>query len=294
MPDYENNDSTWTEEDKVILNEKIQRLEAEKEALKQKVKKFESKPLIYLQYILILFGVGALSWSIYQGSTVLAFIGLSLTFWGVIIQFIKKVKYIQPDLLNAVIIPNSLTIMCIISDLGFEGKVVYLPPSTYRLKDYKEGLVYIPLKENAPLPRIEEIPEGRAFHKNLDGLFLIPSGLDLVNFFEEELGTEFIQEDFKYLKDQLPKLFVEKLEIASGLKINENDNQVNFQISGSIFLNTCKQIRDVGTCNNFGCPLCSSIACALTRTLGKPVIIEKAELINNESTINIIFSILEV
>jgi hypothetical protein len=231
MPDYENNDSTWTEEDKVILNEKIQRLEAEKEALKQKVKKFESKPLIYLQYILILFGVGALSWSIYQGSTVLAFIGLSLTFWGVIIQFIKKVKYIQPDLLNAVIIPNSLTIMCIISDLGFEGKAVYLPPSPHRLKGYKEGLVYIPLKENAPLPRIEEISPERVFQKKLDSLCLIPPGLYLVNFFEEELGTELIQEDFKYLKDQLPKLFVEKLEIATGLKIKENNNHSLFKFT---------------------------------------------------------------
>jgi hypothetical protein len=294
MPDYENNDSTRTEEDRVILNEKIQRLEAEKEALKQKVKKFESKPLIYLQYILILFGVGALTWSIYQGSTVLAFIGLSLTFWGVIFQFIKKVKYVQSDLLNAVIIPNSLTIMRIISDLGFEGKAVYLPPSAYKSKDYKEGLVFISLKKNAPLPRIEEISPERVFQKHLDGLCLIPPGLDLVNFFEEELGKELIQEDFKYLKDQLPKLFVEKLEIATGLKIKENNNQVNFQISDSIFLNTCKQIRDAGICKNFGCPLCSSIACALTRTLGKPVIIEKAELINNESTINIIFSILEV
>ena len=294
MTDPEHSDSENVEQTIVALNDRIQRLEAEKKAFEKRIRMIESKSLNLTHYLLILFGGVALVWAIYKESTVLAFIGLGLTFWGVLFEFVKKIKYVKPIIMNSAIVPNLRTIGNIILDLELEGRAVYLPPSPYKVKGFKGGYVYIASEKDLHNPIIGDLPEGKTILENPKGLLLTPPGLDLVNLFEKELEKELIQVDFEYLSVHLPKLLVEKLEIANGFKIIKKDNKVNVKIVGSIFEDICKQLRDSGICNSIGCPLCSSIACALTRTLGKPVIIEKADLIDDDNAIQVIYTILEV
>jgi len=62
----------------------------------------------------------------------------------------------------------------------------------------------------------------------------------------------------------------------------------------TIYRDICNEIRKLpNICSSFGCPLCSSVACALARASGKPVVIEKIELSTDGKVIEAYYRILE-
>jgi len=167
-----------------------------------------------------------------------------------------------------------------------------LPPRY--LKGIKEGTVFITSGKDLTLPTIEEVAKEKVFLKNPEGICLTPPGLGLVNLFEEELGINFAKVDLNYLQNNLPKLFIEGLEIAEDLEMNVENNLVHLKMKGTIYNDFCNKVRKLSNiCNSFGCPLCSSIAIALTRATGKPIIIEKVEPSGGDKTIEAYYLILE-
>jgi len=243
-------------------------------------------------YALLLSGTIALITSIVYSSSILAFTGLGLTFWGALLLYIKPTKYVKASLLDSTAISSLKTIDQIITDLNYKGKAIYLPPRY--LKDPKGGKVFIPSKKTLSIPPAEEIAEEKVFLKNPKGMYLTPPGLDLVNLYENELGKDFTQVDLNYLQNNLPKLFIEDLEIAENLEINIESNMIKVKITGSINKSLCNEVRKLpNICSSFACPLCSSIAIALTRTTGKSIIIEKTEVPEDGETIEASFRLLE-
>ena len=64
--------------------------------------------------------------------------------------------------------------------------------------------------------------------------------------------------------------------------------------SSSIYKDFWKEAGKLSNvCSSIGCPLCSSIAIALTRTTGKSVIIENSEATEDGETIRANFRLLE-
>jgi len=225
-------------------------------------------------YILLLFGTLSLIFSTFYEHVTLAFIGLGLTFWGALLLYIKPTKYVKTSLLDSTALSSLTTTSQIITDLNYKGKAIYLP-ARY-LKKTKGEKVFIPSKKSLVIPPVEELAREKVFLKNPKGICLTPPGLDLVNLYENELRKDFAKVDLNYLQNNLPKLFIEDLEIAEDLEINIRDNMIRVRIAESIYKNLCKEARKLpNICNSIGCPLCSSIAIALTRAAGKPVIIEK-------------------
>ena len=276
------------------LVERIHELENEKAAISLRLWKQRRRPSGMISYVLLIAGAVALIISILQASTILAFIGLSLTFWGVLFLFVKPVKYVKPSLIDSTAISSLETIHRVLSDLDYKGTAVHLPPLPYFLKGYKGGTVYISSEKGHLLPSANELIGEKAFIKNPKGICLVPPGVGLTNLYEEGLGKEFLQVDFEYLKANLPTLFVQDLEIATNLEMDKENNRVHVKIEGSIFKDLCRQVEALGNvCNSFGCPLCSSIACTLARTLGKPIIIEKAGLAPDGNTIEADFRMME-
>jgi len=243
-------------------------------------------------YILLLSGAIALVTSIFYSSLILAFTGLGLTFWGALLLYIKPTKYVKTSILDSAAISPLKTIDQIITDLNYKGKAIYLPPKY--LKDLKGGKVFIPSKKNLGMPPVEEVAEEKVFLKNSKGMCLTPPGLGLVNLYENELGKVFSDVDLNYLQNNLPKLFIEDLEIAEDLEINVESNMIKVKITGSINKDLCNEVRELpNICGSVGCPLCSSIAIALTRATGKSVIIEKTEVPKDGETIEANFRLLE-
>jgi len=250
-----------------------------------------TKPSGIIGYILLSFGIISLIPSILYESSILAFIGLGLTFWGALLLFITPTKLVKADLLNSTIISSLKTINHIISNSNLKGKAIYLPPKY--LKNIKGATVFIPSKKEIILPSIEEIAEEKIFLENPNGMCITPPGLGLTNLFEKEIGTDFIRTDITYLQNNLPKLFIEDLEIAENFEINTENSIIHVKITDSVYKNIYKETRKLSKISNsIGCPLCSSIAIALTRATGKPITIEKTEISNDGKTIEAHYKII--
>lgn len=242
--------------------------------------------------VLVCSGALALITSILFESSILAFIGLGLTLWGILLFLFKQERYVKSKLLDHTAVSSLQNLSKITAELNYKGKPVFLPPKYF--KDFKSGIVYIPRKEGDKTPSSEEISEEKLFSKNPQGMCIISPGLSLTNLYEKETGTSFVRADLEYLKNNLPKLFIETLEIAQGLEIDTQDNLVKVKIEDSVFRDLCRKAQKLpNLCGSIGCPLCSSIASALTRATGRSVVIEKNEYSENDNTINVQYRLLE-
>jgi len=274
------------------LMKQIKAYKIEKKVLTEELWKHKRKPSGIIGYILLSFGIISLILSVPYASSILAFIGLGLTFWGALLLFLKPTKLVKADLLNSTIISSLKTINQIISNSNSQGKAIYLPPKY--LKNIKGATVFIPAKKETILPSTEEIAEEKIFLENPNGMCITPPGLGLTNLFEKELKTNFLTTDITYLQNNLPKLFIEDLEIAENFEMNTENSIIHVKITETIYKNICKETRKLSNiCNSIGCPLCSSIAIALTRATGKPVTIEKTEISGDGKTIEAYYRIIE-
>ena len=272
--------------------ERIQQLESEKEALRNEPSKHKPNLSGTIAYAFLFSGIIALIASIAYSSSILAFIGLGLAFWGALLLFIKPAKYVKASLLDSITLSSLTSIDQIITGLDYKGKAIYLPPKY--LKALKGGKVFIPSKKHLIMPPAEEVAEERTFLRNPKGILLTPPGVGLANLYESELGKDFAIVDLNYLQKNLPKLFVEDLEIAEDLEMSIENDRVHVRITGSIYRGLCEKARKLSNvCNSIGCPLCSSIAIALTRVSGEPVIIEKTEVLKDDETIEAYYRIIE-
>lgn len=255
-------------------------------------RKRKRNPPKTVAYTLLLSGTIALLTSIVFSSSILAFTGLGLTFWGALLLYVKPTEYVKVNIFNSTTLSLLKSIDQIITNLKYKGKAIYLPPRY--LKDPKSGKVFISSKKNVVIPPIDKVAEERGLLKTPKGIFLTPPGLDLANLYENELGKPFTKINLNYLQNNLPRVFVENLEIAEDLEINPENNFIRVKIKGSINKNLCNETRELKNIHDsIGCPICSSIAIALTRTTGKPITIDKTTKLKDGETIEINFRLLE-
>ncbi len=262
------------------------------QALRRELWKYKRKPSGTVGYILLLLGTIALVLSILYTSSILAFIGLALTLWGPLLLYIKPTRYVKASLLDPTAMALLTTIDRVIADFNCKGKPIYLPPRS--LKEFKAGKVFIPLKKELIIPPAEEVTEERVFLKNPRGICVTSPGIGLTNLYEDELGTDFTRVDLEYLEANLPQLFTEGLEMAKEFEINTQGDLIHVKVNDHIYKDLCDQARRLpNICSALGCPLCSSIATALTRATKKPVIIENNKPSPDGKTIEIYYRILE-
>ena len=77
--------------------------------------------------LLLGFGLFSLVFSVVFNSQVLAFIGLGLVLWGVLLFLARPEKYVERSLLDSVSVSEYSTIDRIIRSLNFSGKGYYVP-----------------------------------------------------------------------------------------------------------------------------------------------------------------------
>ena len=245
-------------------------------------------------YLLTSAGVTALAFSINYNSSILAFIGLGLIFWGVILFYIRTENYIKETLLDKTTLPSLTNLNQIIRELGYKGKGVYLPPKYF--KGFESSKVYISASGDIKLPPPEKTQdeEDKMFIKNPNGALITPPGIELKRLFEKTLGTSLTRVDLQYLEQNIPKLLVEDLEIAQEAEIETRNDKVFVKIKNSVYQSICKEAQKLSNIyRSLGCPLCSAIACALAEATGKSVVIEKEQTSEDDKTIEIEYRLLE-
>jgi len=268
--------------------------EAELEDLKRKVWSYRRMPTRLAGYAITFAGATFLAGSIVLSASVMAVIGLALTFWGVFFFFLTPTSLVKADILDSASYSLVENVRRLVSEFGLKGKGVFLPPRY--LEDLSGGLVFIPAKDEIYVPTIGEVGKARdrLLLKNPSGVCLVPSGVALANLFERELGTRFAKVDLEYLIRNLPKVFVEALEIAEDFDMGAEGGSVHVRIRGSVYKDLCDEFRGLSrVCGSFGCPLCSSIACALARASGRPVVMDGNEFSQDGNVMDVYYRVLE-
>jgi hypothetical protein len=237
-------------------------------------------------------GIMSLVISVFFFSSPLAIIGLTLTFWGAVLLYITPSRHVSVEIMTTAISSTLANIEKVINDLSLRGKGVYLPPRY--LKDFESSLVFVPLKINQRLLTCEEVSEDKLRSNNPEGIFLVPPGLALSKLFEKDLETSFTRRDLNFVREKLPSLLVEDMEIAEKVEIEIHDNMISVELRNHIFDKICQETRRLPkTHEQVGCLLSSAIACVFAKAVGEPVTIEKEELSSDEKTTNIQFRVLE-
>ncbi len=281
------------------LMKTLENLQKENEILKRDVLKSSRTPSGKIGFILLAIGALTLVGSVVNTSTVLAFIGLGLTFWGALLLFARPVKFVRGSLLDSTAISSYTTIDRIVQDLNYKGKPVYIPPYPKEaylpeyLKGLKEMIVFIPAEDVVAMPTIEEMAKKQFLLKNPKGICIAPPGYGLVSLFERELKTEFTQINLDELYDALPTIIVNNLELAKEFEINPEKDLIHIKIIDSVYKDLYSREQGFKSIHSIGCPLTSAIACALAKTTGKLVAIVKDMISPDSKTIEVWYQTLE-
>jgi len=254
-------ESTSSQEDLLL---KLRELQSQKTVHKRR----PSSTIV--GYVLVGIGGVSLVSAAVLTSTILTFTGLGLVFWGAILLFIRPQKYVQSDLMNSTALSSLRTIDRVMVDLGYTEKGVYIPAG-----NPEKAVVFVPSEPFTRIPKAREI-EHQTFIKNPKGIAMIPPGLALANLIERGLGVNLSKCALETLRDRLPKLLIEDLEMVQDFEMQIDGNNVRFKFVESIYRDFCNQLRGSTRVScALGCPICSAMACILTMTTGKPVSFEE-------------------
>jgi hypothetical protein len=241
--------------------------------------------------VMLAIGIEIVMISAFYSSSFLAILGVAIIIGGAIILYATPSKHVPLTLLNASAEAAAANIERIILDLNLSEKGIYLPPKN--LKNTESNLIFIPESTNTPLPT-PEVANKNSFANEKTGAFIIPPGSALSCLFEKELGLSFIKTDFKQIQSKLPKLLVEGLELAQSVEIQIQPTTITLEIVGSVLDEVCLQNDSYPkTHKQVGCLLSSAIACALAKSLGKPVIIQNETRSQKNNITHIEYKILK-
>jgi len=275
------------------LMETIKQLQADIENLKLELRKARRIPSGKIGIIFMVSGALSLIFSILNNSQVLAFIGLGLTFWGALFFFVRPIRYVKSSLLDSTAISSYSTIDRIVRDLKYKGKSYYVPPYPKEvylpeyLKGLKEMIVFISADNGVATPSIEEMAESRFLLENPKGICAAPPGSGLLTQFEKEIRTDITKLNLKELCESLPPIILENFQLAKEIEIKTEKNQVHLKIFDSIYKNLYGKEQNLKSVHFLGCPLVSAIACAIAKTTGKIVTIDKDSVSPDGQTIEV-------
>ena len=108
----------------------------------------------------------------------------------------------------------------------------------------------------------------------------VPPGLGLLDLYESEMGIKIENIDVDELEQNL-QMLIYGLGLIKDLSVKREDNRfIRLKITHSAYRDICAEIeRNIGKiCKQTGCPICSSILCALTRSLGEKVRIQQVDI----------------
>jgi len=244
-------------------------------------------------------GLMSLIFSLYSESQILALIGLGLTFWGVLFLLVKPVKLVEGKLLYSATISTYTTTDRIISDFRYKGRGYYIPPypkDVYLpeyLKGLKDPVVFVSAANDSKMPPIEAIAKGKFTSKNPEGVLLVPPGSGILSQIEEKSNVDFTKMDLNELCTIMPRFILQDLNLAKEMEMEPNENQVYLRIFDSLYKNLYSVRNNLKSVNLLGCPIVSAVACALAKTSGKTITVQKQQVSPDGLTIEVWYRIVQ-
>ncbi len=245
-----------------------------------------------LGFALVFSGVLILAVAFYSSSTILTFIGLSFSFWGMLFFFIKPARYVRASALSSTAISMYETVDRIADDLGHSGKVFTVPPypeDVYlpdHLRGLKEMLVLLSAEEEPTMPTIEEIASRKFLLENRKSVSITPPGLGIMRMLEDEVGMDFAKTDSEDLLEVISKFIINDFELARNVEVYEEGDVTQIRIEDSIFKKLYSRESRLKSVHRLGCPLANAIACTLSKASGKVVETTKIRVSEDLKTID--------
>jgi hypothetical protein len=238
-----------------------------------------------------------LVFSLVVASTIIAFIGLSFTFWGILFLFTSSRKYITHDVLDATSISAYSTIDRIISDLDYDGNAIFIPSLSEdsnlpdHLSALKEMMLFISSKKIVTLPNAEKLVGKNFLIKDPEGVCVTPPGSGLVSVFESELQTSLTELSLDELYPLLPIIIVSNLDLASNLEMKVMNETIHVIIDNSVYRNLYSSKQNLKSINLIGCPLVGAIGCSIANTTRELVTLTQTKVSPNLKTIEAWFKV---
>jgi hypothetical protein len=142
------------------------------------------------------------------------------------------------------------------------------------------------------MPSIEEMAKGRFLIENPRGISISPPGLGLFTLIENELKADVTTLSLNELCDTIPKTMLESFQLAKEIEMQPEKTTVRLRIVGSAYKDLYSREKNIQSVHSLGCPLVSAAACAIAKSTGKMVTIQKDELSPDEETIQVWLQIL--
>jgi len=275
------------------LIETIKQLQEDAENLRLELRNVRRVPAGKIGMAFMVPGALSLIFSVLNNSQVLAFIGLGLTFWGALFFFARPLRYVESRLLDSAATSSYSTIDRIVRDLKYKGKSFHIPPYPKEvylpeyLKGLKDMIVFISAESDSGMPSIEEMAQSRFLLENPRGICVAPPGLGLLTQFEKELRKDITKLQLNDLCESLPQLILENFQLAKEIEMKTEKNQVYLKILDSIYKNLYSIEENLKSVHFLGCPLVSAIACAVAKTTGKIVTIDRDMISPDGQTIEV-------
>ena len=256
----------------------------------QKIRKSESNQDLFLVVMIgfaLITGSVMIVLSALNNLSFLAILGVSISFWSVLLLFFTPTKRAFLSLLKASASANGSNIERSIIEFDLFEKGVYLPPQN--LRNFESSLVFVPMKPGTDLPTSIETSDKLLTEKK-NGLFFTPPGLSLCSMFENELGSSFRKITLPQMQSLLKRMF-NKLKFAEDVHVRIEDKTITLEVTGSIFNTLCQETRNnqPRTHGQIGCLLASAFACAFAKASDKPITIQEDTLNQDTRTLVIVY-----
>ena len=226
--------------------------------------------------IALMTGVALILLSTLNESSFLAIVGVSISFWSMLLLFFTPTKHAFLSLLKASASASGSNIERSLVEFNLTEKGVYLPPQN--LRNFESSLVFVPKTLGTALPTSDETTD-KLFTEKKTGLLFTPPGLALSLMFENEIGLSFRKITLPQMQSVIKNLF-NNLKFAEDVQIQIQDRTITLEITGSIFNTLCAETSSSQprTHAQVGCLLASAFACAFAKASDRPISILKDTL----------------
>jgi hypothetical protein len=248
--------------------------------------------------ILVATGILLFVLAYFLTSQILVFMGLGSTFWGALFLLITPILYVEGTLMSNTFTSAYTTTERIIKDLNYKGKGFHIPPYPEKtvipehLKGLREMVVFIPKDaEMTQPPSLQELVEGKFLLKNPEGIVLTPPGLGLLGCVEKRSQVSFSNTEIGEVGKIMATHILGGFSLAKEIKVTVKDNEVNLKIKGSIYKDFYTENGSAISVSLLGCPIVSAMACAFSKSSGKPVAIGKIKSSADGSTTEVSYEI---
>jgi hypothetical protein len=233
-------------------------------------------------------GAGCLTISYLSSSVILTFIGLGLTLWGLLLFYISQPRSIPRKVFDVLSFSMLRSIDAIVGELYHGESVVHFYDANRN--GLAQGYIYFAHKPNGAVQNYVQLNSQEISKNDLDGTFILSPSQGLLDLFEKELNVNLANIDFPFLERKLPDILVEELKLVDYFLIEGNDDTFAIQFSGEPSVHLCRLINEKSEIGyRIGCPVCSVLALALSKSTGRPIRIKQTITEGDGSNIRTVY-----